>query len=56
VGGGGNNERVEEGEYGRNIMYLCMKMEKWHLKENDWRGDFNTKMGGQNDSNGRAPI
>jgi hypothetical protein len=31
VGTGGGeecNERVKEGEYGRNIMYSCMKMEK----------------------------
>jgi hypothetical protein len=28
VGGGGHKERVQEGEYGRNVMYSCMKMEK----------------------------
>jgi hypothetical protein len=26
--GGGYRERVEEGEYGRNTMYSCMKMGK----------------------------
>jgi hypothetical protein len=26
--GGGYKERVEEGEYGGDIMYSCMKMEK----------------------------
>jgi chitinase len=25
---GGHKERVKEGEYGRNIMYSCMKMKK----------------------------
>jgi hypothetical protein len=29
--GGGYKERVEEGEYGGDIMYSCMKMEKWDL-------------------------
>jgi hypothetical protein len=28
VVGGGYKEKVEEGEYGRNISYSCMKMEK----------------------------
>jgi hypothetical protein len=28
VGGGGYKERVEEGEYGGNIVYSGMKMEK----------------------------
>jgi hypothetical protein len=31
VGGEGYKEREKEGEYGRNIMYSCMKMEKWGL-------------------------
>jgi hypothetical protein len=26
--GEGQNEKVKEGEYGRNIMYSCMSMEK----------------------------
>jgi hypothetical protein len=26
---GGYKERVEEGECGGNVMYSCMKMEKW---------------------------
>jgi hypothetical protein len=25
---GGHKEQVKKGEYGRSIMYLCMKMEK----------------------------
>jgi hypothetical protein len=25
---GGHKERMKEGEYGSNIMYSCMKMEK----------------------------
>jgi hypothetical protein len=28
VGGGRYKERMWEGEYGRNILYSCMKMEK----------------------------
>jgi hypothetical protein len=28
---GGHKERVKEGEYGRSIMYSCMKMEQWDL-------------------------
>jgi hypothetical protein len=24
-------EEVKKGEYGRNIMYTCLKMEKWDL-------------------------
>jgi hypothetical protein len=28
VGGGGYEERVLEGEYGENVMYSCMKVEK----------------------------
>jgi hypothetical protein len=28
VGGGGYKEKVEEGEYGKNGMYSCRKMEK----------------------------
>jgi hypothetical protein len=31
VGGGGYKERVEEGEYGGNVMYSCIKMEKRDL-------------------------
>jgi hypothetical protein len=31
VGGGGYEERVLEGEYGENVMYSCMKVEKWNL-------------------------
>jgi hypothetical protein len=46
-------ERVLKGEYSCNIMYSCMKMEKWELlklfeewmeggiKENDGGGEFN---------------
>jgi hypothetical protein len=31
VGQGGYKERVKKGEYGRNIFYSCMKMEKWDM-------------------------
>jgi hypothetical protein len=31
VGGGGYKERVKEGKYDRNIIYSCMKIEKWEL-------------------------
>jgi hypothetical protein len=31
VGGGKYKERVWKSEYGGNIMYACMKTEKWNL-------------------------
>jgi hypothetical protein len=34
VGGKRYKERVKEGKYGENIMYSCMKMEKWDLSKN----------------------
>jgi hypothetical protein len=39
MGGEGYKERVEEGEYGTNITYSCMKMEKWDLLKlfQEWR-------------------
>jgi hypothetical protein len=33
VGGAGYKERVWEGEYGTNIVYTCMNLEKWDLLE-----------------------
>jgi hypothetical protein len=52
MGQGGNKDRVKEAECSGNIMYSCMKMEKWDLlkpfwewekesiKENDGGGEF----------------
>jgi hypothetical protein len=51
VGGGMIQGKGVGGEYGRNIMYSCMKMEKWDLLKllqewgegikNDGGGEFN---------------
>jgi hypothetical protein len=50
VWGGGYNERCLEGEYGRNVTYSCMKMEKWdcwNYSRNGGRGIMKNDGGGQ---------
>jgi hypothetical protein len=47
---GGGKERKYESEYGGNVMYSCMKMEKWELLKlfQEWGRGVKENDGGVN--------